>query len=91
MVRKQIYIQADRDRVLKARARELGVSEAELVRQGIDKVLSAPARDELRRTAWQRIMQSIENRKKMKVPQTRRTWTREELYDERPKYLSGRH
>jgi hypothetical protein len=36
MVRKQIFITADQNRRLKARAAATGVSEAELVRAGID-------------------------------------------------------
>jgi hypothetical protein len=39
MVRKQLYISDEHDRVLKARARELGVSEAELVRRMLDGLL----------------------------------------------------
>jgi len=39
MVRKQFYISEEHERVLKARARELGVSEAELVRRMLDGLL----------------------------------------------------
>ena len=39
MVRKQLYISDEHERVLKARARELGVSEAELVRRMLDGLL----------------------------------------------------
>jgi len=39
VVRKQLYISDEHDRALKARARELGVSEAELVRRMMDGLL----------------------------------------------------
>jgi hypothetical protein len=39
MVRKQLYISDEHERALKARARELGVSEAALVRRMLDGLL----------------------------------------------------
>ena len=39
MVRKQLYISDEHERALKARAKELGVSEAELVRRMLDGLL----------------------------------------------------
>ena len=36
MIRKQLYITREQERSLKRKARELGVSEAELVRRAID-------------------------------------------------------
>lgn len=39
MVRKQLYISDEHERALKARARELGISEAELVRRMLDGLL----------------------------------------------------
>ena len=39
MVRKQLYISDEHERALKARARELGVSEAQLVRRMLDGLL----------------------------------------------------
>jgi hypothetical protein len=39
MVRKQLYISDEHERALKARARELGVSEAELVRRMLNGLL----------------------------------------------------
>jgi hypothetical protein len=38
VIRKQLYISDEHERALKARARELGVSEAELVRRMLDSV-----------------------------------------------------
>ena len=39
MVRKQLYISDEQERALKAKARELGMSEAELVRRMLDGLL----------------------------------------------------
>jgi hypothetical protein len=39
MIRKQLYISDEHERALKARARELGVSEAELLRRLLDGLL----------------------------------------------------
>jgi hypothetical protein len=39
VVRKQLYISEEHERALKARAKELGISEAELVRRMLDSVL----------------------------------------------------
>jgi hypothetical protein len=49
MIRKQLYIDPHQDAALKRKARELGLSEAELVRRALDAVLTesmpaAPAR-----------------------------------------------
>jgi hypothetical protein len=39
MIRKQLYISGDHERALKSRAREAGISEAELMRRFLDKLL----------------------------------------------------
>lgn len=39
MIRKQLYLDAIQDKALKQRARELGLSEAEIVRRALDAVL----------------------------------------------------
>lgn len=83
MIRKQVYIEARHERELKRRARELGVSEAELIRRGIDALAVAtpplPRSDQ----AWREMLAYIRKRRMMRVPQTGRRWTREELYEER--------
>ena len=42
MVRKQAYISADQEQMLKRWAKALGVSEAELIRRGIDHITAFP-------------------------------------------------
>jgi hypothetical protein len=89
MVRKQIYITDEQERLLKQRAHERSQSEADLVREGLDWVLR-PQDEKARLEAWERVKRFLEERQLIEVPQRPRTWTREELYDERPKYLSRR-
>ena len=81
MVRKQVYIERAQDERLKQQAAEEGASEAELIRRGIDMV-TGKGRERRRDEAWQRLLQMMEARAKMKVPQQPRTWTRDELYDD---------
>jgi hypothetical protein len=81
MVRKQVYIEAEQEKLLKRRARELGVTEAELVRRGIDQIARPGAWLPLDPKAWEEAKSVIRERMRLRVPQTGRTWTREELHD----------
>jgi hypothetical protein len=84
MIRKQLYIEPWQDQLLKKRSQELGVTEAELMRQGIAQVLSGvDEREQRRQEAWNDIMAFIEKLKKIDAPQKGRDWTREEIYEER--------
>jgi hypothetical protein len=89
LIRKQIYIEPEQDAVLKRRARELGVSESELMRLGIAQVAPVSAEAEGRLHAWQHIMAFVATYDQVDVPQTGRNWTRDELYDERFQRRSG--
>lgn len=83
MVRKQIYIEHQQEELLKRRAKELGITEAELVRRAIDQIADAQATSARKLKAWQEAKAVMEERLRMDVPQTGRTWTRDELYEER--------
>jgi len=83
MVRKQIYIEPQQEDMLKSLSKELGVTEAELVRRAIDQIADAQATSARKLKAWQEAKAVMEERKLMDVPQTGRTWTRDELYEER--------
>ena len=83
MIRKQVYIGPDQDRFLKRRSRELGVTEAELIRRGIEAVAREPRLPLSREKALAEMRRFWRKRAAMRVPQTGRTWTREELYEER--------
>lgn len=82
MVRKQVYIEPEQDELLKRLSKELGVSEAELVRRSIDSLVE-PGEETARRQALRELIAFMRERATMKVPQTGRGWTRDELYDER--------
>jgi hypothetical protein len=83
MVRKQVYIEPRQDALLKQRAEILGVTEAELIRRGIDEVTAATADYDDRMKAWDEMKQYIREHRSFEVPQTERGWTREEIYEER--------
>lgn len=82
MVRKQVYIQPYQEAGLKAQAAASGVTEAELIRRGIDFVLSGGAAGQLaRQEAWARLKAIMDERATLKVPQGKRTWKREDAYE----------
>jgi hypothetical protein len=84
MIRKQIYLKPEQEQALKKRAQSLGVSEAELIRESLAVVLGkADSTRDLQMEAWEEAKRFIELRMAMKVPQTGRSWTRDELYEER--------
>lgn len=84
MIRKQLYIEPWQEEMLKRRSREKGVTEAELIRQGIEYVLSNDNdREVARLEAWRKIHAFVDKLKSMDVPQKGRDWTREELYEEK--------
>lgn len=89
-VRRQVTLDAEQDAALRQKARELGISDAEVIRRGIALVCGAPgkAKDQsepehgLR--GWKAVESYVERKRTdPTVPQTGRGWTREELYDER--------
>lgn len=85
MIRKQIYIEDRQESQLKRLARDLGLSEAALIRQSLDRGLrsSLPLARDL--GAWAQIRTFI--RKRMRnVPSVARAtqprrWRRDELYE----------
>ncbi|MBI2952681.1 MAG: hypothetical protein HYY30_00065 [Chloroflexi bacterium] len=83
LVRKQIYIEPEQEELLKRQARQLGVSEAELIRRGIDEVSRASIGMPPEQDVWEEEKAYIRERRLLKVPQTGRCWTRDELYDDR--------
>ncbi len=88
MVRKQVYIEPRQEASLKRRAQELGISQAELLRRCIDRIGIAPPAMPRDEAAWEEAKAYIEERMSVEGPQTSRTWTRDELYDDRLKRIS---
>jgi hypothetical protein len=85
MVRKQIYIEKRQRDQLKRAAKAHGLSEAELIRQAIDQRLAGGAKKLPRDPeAWARAMALMRSLQAQgPLPDRRRNWTREDLYEER--------
>ena len=83
MIRKQVYIEPEQEQLLKRRSKELGISEAALIRQAIDLLGAAGRKSLAARQAWEEELAFIKQRMQLRVPQTGRSWTREEIYEER--------
>lgn len=82
MVRKQIVIEPEQELALEQRARELGISQSELVRRAIDEMLAAHEEElQKRREAleeWFRLADAAVARGEGSFGAT---WTREELHE----------
>ena len=91
MVRKQIYITRRQQALLKQLSHQLGVSEATIIRQAIDREAAVgrnrlPASDE---RSWQdalHFMRSLRGRSHLFAEPYR--WNREELYEDRMNRLA---
>ncbi len=80
MIRKQVYIEPRQDQLLKAVAKELGMTEAEFVRQSIDRGLASMAGLRPDPTAWKAAERYILGRMRKGPVEQKRRWTRDELY-----------
>ena len=84
MVRKQIYIQERHERLLKRISKARGVSEAQVIRQAIEretvgeKPLLAPDQ-----AAWDKILCFAKNRKALRPNVRPYRWNRLDAYEER--------
>ncbi len=86
MVRKQIYIEKRQETILKKLARLRKVSEAELIREAINRQINEPAARPFRPDpeAWEKALEFMRSRQKkagMNVVPYR--WKREDAYEER--------
>jgi hypothetical protein len=82
-VRKQVYIDPHQEKQLKQQAAETGMSEAEIIRHAIDFWLAEQARRTRANQAWARARVLMEERYAQGGVHGGRTWTRDELYEER--------
>lgn len=83
MIRKQVYIEALQNEIIKQRARMLGITEAEVIRRAIDRqvdVFPSHIRD---LSAWEREKEFISRRMSGAPVSKRRRFRREEIYEER--------
>ena len=81
MIRKQVYLRADQDRRLKMLARKLGISEAELIRQSVDRAVleSTTPRPDL--SVWEAERKYLVRRMSGRKLPGRRDWRRDDLYE----------
>ena len=83
MIRKQIYIESRQDNGLKKQARDLGVTEAEVIRRAIDRQMTSVRLSIRDLKSWEREKAFIIKRMaKGRVPGGRQ-WKREDTYEER--------
>lgn len=84
-IRKHIYIDLEHEAILKQLSVDMGVSEAEIIRQAVEQysLTVKPRRRNIR--AWKEekafIQQLIEQCSAQDSAFKKRTWNREELYD----------
>jgi hypothetical protein len=83
MVRKQVYIEPRQEQMLKEAAAETGMTEAEIVRRAIDLWVESEEKRHRAQEAWKKARALIEERIAEGPVPGGRTWTREELYEER--------
>jgi len=83
MVRKQVYIEPRQDELLKQWAEATGKTEAEIFRQALDRWLASEQRRREAEAAWEEERAFIESRIAQGPVDGGRTWTRDELYEER--------
>lgn len=80
MVRKQLYLDDRQDRELAARAAQLGVSQAEVVRRAVDRFL-ADERPSARARALEALKAGWAESDRRGVGSYGKKWTREELHE----------
>ncbi len=80
-IRKQIYLEPDQDRLLKALARMEGVSEAEILRRAL-RAYPVHKRLAFRNLeVWEEELAYIRRRRGQEVHRAPRSWRREELHE----------
>jgi hypothetical protein len=85
MVRKQIYLHKRQNALLKRLSQARGLSEAEIVRQAIEReagIIAAQA-TAVDRSAWQELIAFLDKRLESAASSQAYHWNREEIYSER--------
>lgn len=80
-IRKQIYLEARQDALLKRIAKHAGVSEAEIIRQALDQHLGVACPHSPSLEAWQAEQAFIAQLKQRPALPDGRDWRREDLYE----------
>jgi hypothetical protein len=84
MIRKQVYIQKRQEILLKRISKVRGVSEAEVIRQAIEREISGTGSQPLSadRQAWEQVLAFLESRKSLGSGEAYH-WNRQDAYEER--------
>lgn len=83
MIRKQLYLEETQERALKERAKNLGISEAEVVRRALDNALSGKkAKKPRSRQAIDDFLERAERLSAEHRPVAGYRFNRQELYEE---------
>ena len=80
-VRKQIYLEAEQDERLKAMAAQTGASEAEIIRDALDRHAGGPQAGRRDLRAWAEERAFIAGRMAGGPVPGQRTWQREDLHE----------
>jgi hypothetical protein len=80
MVRKQIYISPHQEKLLKRMSKESGLSQAEIIRHGIDFYLQVGLSAVPDQGAWEEAKAFINRLIKQGPVKGKRRWRREEIY-----------
>ena len=90
MIRKHISITEAQEEALASRARELGISEAELMRRALDAFLTAsPAESSQRQPALDRLLAHTRDLANLHRLRETGNWNREELYADRLQHVTN--
>ncbi|HID63927.1 MAG TPA: hypothetical protein EYP49_14495 [Anaerolineae bacterium] len=81
MVRKQVYIESRQETLLKQLVRETGATEAELIRQAIDRQMKVIRFPKQNLRAWQEERAFIANLIQQGPTPGGRSWRREDLHE----------
>ena len=88
MIRKQVYLAPQQNKMLKRLARQAHKTEAEIIRNAIEDYAQQSFK---RREAWRQIETTIAQRMKLPSVEAGRSWKREDLYDRDRPARSVRH
>ena len=81
LIRKQFYITKNQEMLLKEKAKELGIAEAELVRQSLNAQLEKIVFSRQPLAVWQKEREFIKELMAKGYENSERKWKRDELYD----------
>jgi hypothetical protein len=84
MIRKQVYIEPRQEKMLKRRANQLGLTQAKIIREALDRI-EHPAANRRRETDPAAAHRALTFMRSLASPPStgRRTWARESLYEDR--------